>query len=286
MISNLDWLEDLLSDMLSSYPNIRSAAIAFGEEAGLDLGTESKVSSKLMEIFRGVDGRDVKYGDFCAERLRKMVARKPPGPAPRIWAVVILFLRARPQQVEHWAFIKPWLDVIKVCFNSGDQETRIATNLAWNRMVFVIGQDEKVSSNMMHTLSQPLIGQLQRKDVRKVSNSENLYRKSTLSSICNLLYYSIKPNATSAQLDVFWDSYISELIGKSLTPADDYTENLASAEQDLSDACSILRGLFDSRTQRFWTSTRAINDNHVTATELPGLDPRWLRKSALESLKF
>lgn len=279
MISNLDWLEDLLSDMLSSYPNIRSAAIAFGEEAGLDLGTESKVSSKLMEIFRGVDGRDVKYGDFCAERLRKMVARKPPGPAPRIWAVVILFLRARPQQVEHWAFIKPWLDVIKVCFNSGDQETRIATNLAWNRMVFVIGQDEKVSSNMMHTLSQPLIGQLQRKDVRKVSNSENLYRKSTLSSICNLLYYSIKPNATSAQLDVFWDSYISELIGKSLTPAD-YTENLASAEQDLSDACSILRGLFDSRTHRFWTSTRAINDNHVTATELPGLDPRWLRKSA------
>ncbi|RAL63296.1 hypothetical protein DID88_004372 [Monilinia fructigena] len=180
---------------ISGVPPLR-----FGEEAGLDLGTESKVSSKLMEIFKGVDGRDVKYGDFCAERLRKMVARKPPGPAPRIWAVVILFLRARPQQVEHWAFIKPWLDVIK-------------------------------------------------------------------------------PNATSAQLDVFWDSYIFELIGKSLTPTD-YTENLASAEQDLSDACNILRGLFDSRTQRFWTSTRAMNDNHLTATELPGLDPRWLRKSA------
>ncbi|KAF7856807.1 hypothetical protein EAF04_009570 [Stromatinia cepivora] len=279
MISNSDWLGDLFSDMLSSYSNIQTAAIAFGEEAGLDLGTESKVSSKVMEIFKGSDGNDVKYIDFFADRLRKMAARKPPGPTPRIWAVIILFLRARPQQLEHWAFIKVWLDVIKVCFNSSDQNTRLATNLAWNRMIFVIGLDEKVTSNMMHTLSQPLIAQLQRKDVRKVSNSDNLYRKSTLNSICNLLYYSVKPNVTQAQLDTFWDTYIVQIVGRRLTPSD-YVENPTSARQDLSDACSILCGLFNSHTQRPWIPTRALNDNLVAAKELPGLDPRWLRKNA------
>ncbi|ESZ89893.1 hypothetical protein SBOR_9718 [Sclerotinia borealis F-4128] len=279
MISNLDWLQDLLSDMLSSYSNIRTAAIAFGEEAGLDLGTETKVSSKFMEIFKASDGSEVKYANFYADKLRKMAARKPPGPAPRIWAIVILFLRARPQQLEHWAFTKVWLDIIKVCFNSSDQNTRLATNLAWNRMVFVIGLDEKVTSNMMNTLSQPLIGQLQRKDVRKVSDSDNVYRKSTLSSICNLLYYSMKPNSTSSQLDMFWDAYIVQLIGNRLTPID-YVENPASAEQDLSDACDILRGLFDAHAQRSWTPTRAMNDDAVTATELPALDSRWLRKIA------
>ncbi|KAJ8070516.1 hypothetical protein OCU04_000890 [Sclerotinia nivalis] len=280
MISNSDWLGDLFSDMLSSYSNIQTAAIAFGEEAGLDLGTESKVSSKVMEIFKGSDGKDVKYIDFFADKLRKMAARKPPGPTPRIWAVIILFLRARPQQLEHWAFIKVWLDVIKVCFNSSDQNTRLATNLAWNRMIFVIGLDEKVTSNMMHTLSQPLIAQLQRKDVRKVSNSDNLYRKSTLNSICNLLYYSVKPNVTQAQLDTFWDTHIVQIVGKRLTPSD-YMENPTSAGQDLSDACTILCGLFNSHTQRPWIPTRAFNDNLVTAKELPGLDPRWLRKNAL-----
>ncbi|CAD6447965.1 4acba6b2-06ee-422d-a714-a7b85db6248c [Sclerotinia trifoliorum] len=280
MISNSDWLGDLFSDMLSSYSNIQTAAIAFGEEAGLDLGTESKVSSKVMEIFKGSDGKNVKYIDFFADRLRKMAARKPPGPTPRIWAVVILFLRARPQQLEHWAFIKVWLDVIKVCFNSSDQNTRLATNLAWNRMIFVIGLDEKVTSNMMHTLSQPLIAQLQRKDVRKVSNPDNLYRKSTINSIYNLLYYSVKPNITQAQLDTFWDTNIVQIVGKRLTPTD-YVENPTSAGQDLSDACSILCGLFNSHTQRPWTPTRALNHNLVTAKELPGLDPRWLRKNAL-----
>lgn len=280
MISNSDWLADLFSDMLSSYSNIQTAAIAFGEEAGLDLGTESKVSSKVMEIFKGSDGRDVKYIEFFADRLRKMAARKPPGPTPRIWAVVILFLRARRQQLEHWAFIKIWLDVIKICFNSSDQNTRLATNLAWNRMIFVIGLDEKVTANMMHTLSQPLIAQLQRKDIRKVSNSDNLYRKSTINSICNLLYYSVKPNITQAQLDTFWDTHIVQIVGKRLTPSD-YAENPTSAGQDLSDACNILCGLFNSHTQRPWTPTRALNDNLVIAQELPGLDPRWLRKNAL-----
>ncbi|KAI9641165.1 hypothetical protein NHQ30_010595 [Ciborinia camelliae] len=279
MISNLDWLGDLLSDVLSSYSNIQTAAITFGEEAGLGLGTESKVSSKLMEIFKGSDGSGVKYGDFYADRLRRMIARKPPGPAPRIWAVIILFLRARPQQLEHWVFIKAWLDVIKAGFNSSDLDTRLATNLAWNRMIFVIGLDEKISPNMMNMLSQPLIGQLQRKDVRKVSNSENVYRKSTLSSIYNLLYYSMKPNATLAQLDMVWDISVAKIVGNRLTPIDN-VDNPASAKQYLSDACNILCGLFDSHTQRPWSATRAMNDNAVTAKELPALDPRWLRKSA------
>ncbi|KAF7959072.1 hypothetical protein EAE96_002589 [Botrytis aclada] len=278
MISNSDWLGDLFSDMLNSYSNIQTAAIAFGEEAGLELGTESKISSKVTEIFKGSDGNDVKYVDFFADRLRSM-AKKPSSSTPRIWAAVILFLRARPKQLEHWAFIKIWLDVIKVCFNSSDQNTKLAANLAWNRMVFVITLEEKVSFSMVNTLSQPLILQLPRKDVRKISNSDNLHRKSTLSSICNLFYYSVKPNTTQAQLDTFWDTYITQIVRDKLIPTD-FVENPVLAKQDLGDACNILCGLFNAHTQRPWVLTRALNDNAVTPRELPGLDPRWLRKSA------
>ncbi|TGO33288.1 hypothetical protein BHYA_0254g00030 [Botrytis hyacinthi] len=278
MISNSDWLGDLFSDMLNSYSNIQTAAIAFGEEAGLELGTESKISSKVTEIFKGSDGKDVKYVEFFADRLRSM-AKKPSSSTPRIWAAVILFLRARPKQLEHWAFIKTWLDVIKVCFNSSDQNTKLAANLAWNRMIFVITLEEKVSFSMVNTLSQPLILQLPRKDVRKISNSDNLHRKSTLSSICNLFYYSVKPNTTQAQLDTFWDTYIIQIVRDKLIPTD-FVENPALAKQDLGDACNILCGLFNAHTQRPWIPTRALNDNAVTPRELPGLDPRWLRKSA------
>ncbi|KAF7893227.1 uncharacterized protein EAF02_000765 [Botrytis sinoallii] len=278
MISNSDWLGDLFSDMLNSYSNIQTAAIAFGEEASLELGTESKISSKVTEIFKGSDGKDVKYVEFFADRLRS-IAKKPSSSTPRIWAAVILFLRARPKQLEHWAFIKIWLDVIKVCFNSSDQNTKLAANLAWNRMIFVITLEEKVSFSMVNTLSQPLILQLPRKDVRKISNSDNLHRKSTLSSICNLFYYSVKPNTTQTQLDTFWDTYIIQIVRDKLIPTD-FVENPALAKQDLGDACNILCGLFNAHTQRPWVPTRALDDNAVTPRELPGLDPRWLRKSA------
>ncbi|TGO65905.1 hypothetical protein BOTNAR_0073g00300 [Botryotinia narcissicola] len=278
MVSNSDWLGDLFSDMLNSYSNIQTAAIAFAEEAGLELGTESKISSKVTEIFKGSDGKDVKYVEFFADRLRSM-AKKPSSSTPRIWAAVILFLRARPKQLEHWAFIKTWLDVIKVCFNSSDQNTKLAANLAWNRMIFVINLEEKDYFSMVNTLSQPLILQLPRKDVRKISNSDNLHRKSTLSSICNLFYYSVKPNTTQAQLDIFWDTYIIQIVRDKLIPTD-FVENPALAKQDLGDACNILCGLFNAHTQRPWIPTRALNDDAVTPRELPGLDPRWLRKSA------
>ncbi|PQE24404.1 Rap1-interacting factor 1 protein [Rutstroemia sp. NJR-2017a BVV2] len=263
MISETEWLKDLFSDMLSSYPNVRSPAILFGEEVAATLGTNSKVSGKFLELFKESDGSGQRYGTYYIDRLKKMVAKKPPAPVPQIWSVVILFLRARPRQLEQWTFAKPMLEVIQMCFNSSDKTTQLAANAAWNRMVYVIRPDEKTTPNMVATLSQPMIGQLQRRDVRRTSKSENEHRKSILSSICNLLYYALKPSAPWTQIEKYWDEYIMNIVGKQLIRSDSGNPG-ESVDKDLFDACSILRGLFDSSTPRPWNESRATSGNDIT----------------------
>jgi hypothetical protein len=284
MISETEWLKDLFSDMLSSYPNVRSPAILFGEEVATMLGTNSKVSGKFIELFKESDGSGQRYGTYYVDRLKKMVAKKPPVPVPQIWSVVILFLRARPRQLEQWTFTKPMLEVIQMCFNSSDKTTQLAANAAWNRMVYVIRPDEKTTPNMVATLSQPMIGQLQRRDVRRAFKSENEHRKSILSSICNLLYYSLKPTAPSTQIEKYWDEYVMKMVGKQLIRSDLGNPG-ESVEKDLFDACSILRGLFDSSTPRPWNESRATSGNDITVNELPALDSRWLRKNSFRAFQ-
>jgi len=279
MLANTDWLQDLFPDMLSNFADIQNAAIAFGREASLTFGTEGKISRAVMEIFQGTRS-EVKFADYYAKRLMTMVRKqKESANAPQIWAVVILFLRFRPQQIDGWQFTKLWLEVIQVCFNSSDQATKIAANLAWNRMVFAVSPDEKTPAPMVQTLRQPLLQQLTRREIRKLT-SVNKTRRATLGSICNLLYYSLRPNSTIAQLDRYWDEYVIHLIGNVLVPTD-VLQNPDLAGQDLKDACWILEGLIQTTRRRDpWNEARAMEDNGVETSELPPLDPKWIRRNA------
>ena len=284
MLVNTDWIHDLFSDMLSSVNDTRAFAITFGLESGLVLGTESKASRAFMELFSGELGDSaIKFGDYYTGRLKTMIEEKDDiASVPQIWSVPILFLRCRPRQFEQWAFMNSWLGTIQECFNCSDQQARFEANLAWNRLVFAIQPDEKTTPQMATMLYRPLHEQLKRRS-KSISNI-NKSRKGALGSLHNLLYYSLKPISTPAQLDLYWDRYISQFFNKALTPPT-APETSESARQDLMDACRILVGLFDSTTPRPWKETRAMDpcpgkDIAMETSELPALDSRWLRKSS------
>ena len=286
MLANHIWVEDLFNGMLSTVREIQESAINFGLESAFIFGTEPKVSRAVMELFQREIGEDptvIKFADYYADRLKETVQQKGEASAnvPRIWSVPVLFLRFRPRQFEQWAFMNTWLKVIQECFNSSDHRTKLEANNAWSRLVFAVGPDEKTSLGLVSMLSRPLCDQLKRKS--KSINTSRV-RRSTLSGICSLLYYSLKPNSTPAQLDLYWDAYVKEIVGKALTPKD-ISESPELARQDLLDACSIMKSIFDCTTPRPWKETRALDfgSAEITAmktSELPALDSKWLRKSA------
>lgn len=274
MLASVPWVENLFTDMASNSREVRAPAVAFGFEAALLLGTEKQVSRAVMDLFRRDIG-ETKYAHSYSKRLGLMVQNKQDGDlVPQIWSIVVLFLRYRTHQLEHWEFMMPWMHVIEKCFNSSDHDVKTQANMAWNRLVFAIQPDEGTVPTMIKFLGKVLDLQLKRKLVGRHAKEA---RQITIGSVRNLLYYALNPKATYNQLDLYWDEYVVQLVGKMLVARDQV--NSETEEEDLAHACDIMSALLDT-SPKAWISTRATETTVVKADELPSIDPKWIRKNA------
>ena len=259
-----EWMPHLFSGLLSGMREIRSRAIAFGTQAGIDLGTTPHPARVLKEFFNKSYGQ-ARFVDHVRKHLDGMIAAKDEAShVAQIWSVVILFLRSRPHQLEHWEHMKPWLLIIQKCFNSSDMMTKWQANIAWNRLVFAINPDLSTGQTMIKMLRQPMIGQLERKTHDKLPNQA---RQMALASLCGLLYYSLRPTATFKQLDLYWDQYVAQVVGKSVLPS----------HADADHGCLVLAGLFDVTQAKLWNENRANESGTIKPEELPRLDSKWVR---------
>ncbi|CAD6590030.1 MAG: hypothetical protein ASARMPRED_004531 [Alectoria sarmentosa] len=266
MVSRVgSWIDHLISGMLSTIKDIRTRAIVFGMDASLQLGTTSSVSLACVEVFNRASADGTKVVDFLSSRLIEMANSKEDGiHVPQVWSVVILFLRSRRRQLEGWEHLKAWLAVIQRCFNSTDGQTKSQANIAWNRLIFAINLDTSTSNSMAKMLRQPIVSQLERKSSDKNSKQAKQIARS---SYCTLLYYALRPTATHAQLDQYWDLYVSQTLPSCFT----------ASKNDINHACDILSALFSgNRKPVIWEENRAIN-GHVNPEDLPCLDSKWIR---------
>ena len=262
------WIDHLISGMLSTIKDIRARAIAFGVDASLQLGTTSSVSQACIEVFNRVSADGTKVVDFLSSRLIEMAISKEDGShVPQIWSVVIMFLRSRRRQLEGWEHLKTWLVVIQRCFNSNDGQTKLQANISWNRLIFAINLDTSTTNSMAKMLRQPIVSQLERKSSDKNSK---VGKQIARSSYCTLLYYALRPTATHAQLDQYWDLYVYQILPSCFT----------ASKSDINHACDILSALFSGKGKpKIWDDNRT-NDGPVQAEDLPCLDPRWIRLRA------
>lgn len=266
MVSRVgSWIDHLVSGMLSTIKDIRARAIAFGTDASLQLGTTSTVSQACLELFNRASPDRTKVVDFISSRLIEMANSKEDGiHVPQIWSVVIMFLRSRRRQLEGWEHFKSWLVIIQRCFNSGDGQTKSHANIAWNRLIFAINLDTSTSNSMAKMLRQPIVSQLERK-----SSDKNFKQAKQIarSSYCILLYYALRPSATHAQLDQYWDLYVYQILPSCFTASKD----------DINHACEILSALFSGNGKpKVWEENR-VNSGLVNSEDLPCLDPKWIR---------
>lgn len=276
MLANTDWIDHLFTDMLSSFADIKSPAVAFGLEAALKLGTMKQPSRAVMKLFKAVHDQQLRYPDFYSSRLSAMIKKKQDSAmVPQIWTVVVLFLRYRPRQFEQWEHLTLWLRILEECFNCSDYEVKIQANLAWSRLVYSTKLDESTRVQMIKMLLQPLNAQIKR---RSRGRGAKEARKSAITSVCNLLYYSMRPMASFEQLDLYWDEYVTPLIGSLLTALP--TGDPDTVSEDARQACAILGALLNANGPVNWYETRATEAEPIHADELPGLDPRWIRKNA------
>lgn len=268
-----DWIDHLITGMLSTIREIRSWAICFGLEASLSLGTTKSVSQACVDMFNRVSPEGKRVVDCLASRLTEMTIPKHDAVhVPQIWVIVILFLRSRRQQLEGWEHFKSWLLILQNCFNSSDTHVKFQANMAWNRLIYAINLSPSTSLAMVKMLRQPIASQLDRKGNQKVSKHAKQVARS---SYCTLLYYAFRPSATHAQLDHYWEEYISQMI-----PCDRSTSS-----PDIDHTCNILAALLSISQPKIWDENRANLTEPVKPDDLPCLDPKWVRSRSATILK-
>ena len=266
MVSRVaSWLNNLVSGMLSTIKDVRARAIVFGVDASLQLGTTTSVSQACLEIFNRASSGGTKVVEVLCSRLIEMANSKEDGiQVPQIWSVVIMFLRSRRHQLENWEHVKAWLVVIQRCFNSCDGQTKIQANTAWNRFIFAVNLDTSTSNSMAKMLRQPIVSQLER---RSSDKNFKLAKQIARSSYCTLLHYALRPTATHAQLDQYWELYVYQILPSCFT----------ASKTDINHACNILSALFSGNGKPKVWEERRTNDGHLNPEDLPCLDPKWIR---------
>ena len=267
MISRVgSWIDHLIAGMLSTIRDIRARAIAFGIEASLQLGTVSSVSQACTDVFNRESPEGKKVIDFLCSRLNEMAISKEDGVhVPQIWSVVILFFRSRRRQLEYWEHLKAWLVIIQRCFNSSEAQVKFQANIAWSRLIFAIDLDISTTNSMAKMLRQPIMTQLERKSNDKSSKHA---KQIAWSSYCTILYYAFRPSATHDQLDLYWDLYVSQIVSSCFT----------STRADAGHACEILAALLSGNGKpTMWDQNRANLSGPMKPSELPCLDPKWIR---------
>ena len=273
MISRVgSWIDNLVSGMLSTIKDVRARAIAFGMEAGLQLGTVTSISQECINVFNRQSPEGAKVVDFLESRLMEMIKTKEDGlHVPQIWSVILLFFRSRPQQIERWEHLKLWLGILQQCFNSSNAQIKFQANIAWNRFIFSIDISKSTSISLARMLKQPIVSQLERKSTEK---NAKLAKQIARSSYCTLLYYALRPAAPHAQLDQYWDLYIVELLPKAFS----------ASQADIDYACDILVNLFFNNSQpKIWDANKANATGPMKPDDLATLDSKWLR-SKTESI--
>ncbi|KAI1809579.1 hypothetical protein GGS20DRAFT_274674 [Poronia punctata] len=275
MVSHSDWLLDLFTDMMSSIKEIRAAAIALGLEVGYTVAKERQVTKKVQEILQ-MQQDEIRYAQWYAERLGSMAENKSSMAAvPQIWSVVVLLLRC---PLERWEFFEPWLNILQRCFNSGDYLTKSEAIHAWSRLVYIQHLYPASFSKTAKTLCQPF------NQLTRSSKQVDGFRKVIIGGICNIYYYAFKPNTSSANIDQYWDVCVKPIMRTLAFPEGDVNsvEVLqSSSSNSISQAASILSGLFDPSSVRIWKEDRVAENTLAKADDLPALDPKWVRRNAV-----
>jgi hypothetical protein len=269
MVVHTDWLNDVFTDMLSPLKDIRNAAIKLGSEAAFVYGKDQQLSRRVLELL-DASIEEKTYIEWYREQLLTMTKGADKAVVPQIWSVIVLLIRV---SLCRWRFFNPWLHLIQNCFNSSDVECNREANFAWNRFVYTLHFDDRnfSSMKMFSTLLQPIAVQL-----RKAGISDQK-RDLVFGGLCNLYYYAFKPNATTNQIDMFWDTSVKPLTD-ALVPTKKGSEEVI--DDHFRRASVVLTSFFGGSKSSMWQEDRVKDSIMPQPEELPMIDQKWIRRSS------
>lgn len=269
------WLPLVFFDMLDSSNDVRSHAIDAGMKAAIGFGA-SILSFEATQCFLAKKFEGVSNYSRIEQAMTSTLKgsnREHIRQIPKIWSVLILLLRHKPDHLERWKELRPWLRIIQRCFNCSDSNTNLAAWHAWNHFVRAISPSQSTTAPVLRALRSPIIDILQRGEFRETSVQ---IREAAMSSYHLMLFYAFRPSASIEQIDLCWRELVFEV----------FLRLKAVQNKDLYRASLILRSIFSQSDLRVWTLDRVKFNSRepILANEVPRLDPQWTRQNTVQIL--
>ncbi|KAJ5863940.1 uncharacterized protein N7529_005856 [Penicillium soppii] len=267
------WIEHLIFGLLHNVKDTREKAIVLGFQVAADAGSSPILAKSIRDLFDRPLEHDRKLVMEVRERMARMMSTTDSGVhVPQIWSIIILLLRNKKWNVEHWDHFKEWVLVLQKCFNCSEPAIKAQAIIAWNRFVFAVGPNESTSRSLLKMLGKPVFSQFDRK---KSDKSGSPPSQLALNSYYNLLYYTFRTSASYQHLDLIWEEFV-------LIPS----SGIFSSMPVLGDCLSnIVSNLLWTTHVKVWTESRINDTNKMEADELPTADSRWVRSRISPILK-
>ncbi|EPS43847.1 hypothetical protein H072_2136 [Dactylellina haptotyla CBS 200.50] len=264
------WVDHVFQGMISTTGPMRTRAMTLALEVEKELGKERSVSKAVMKLFPtrkdGDQAEGAKKVNFIQKRLEKMLETKDEAVfVPQIWGVTISLLRGLTIPIDRWENFSPFLSVMSKCFNSSEQSLNIYAQMAWAKLIFASNINMDTTKKNFELLLRPIVGYI---DESKGSRHTRQAKKAAIANIHTLLYYGFRPGAPAKQIEYFWQTLVEDLVAKYLLTSQNF----------IVDGCNILNGLFGGTAK--WNETRVLEGTYITATELPRLEPKWIRANS------
>ncbi|KAK3632616.1 hypothetical protein LTR56_016224 [Elasticomyces elasticus] len=270
-----DWFEHVVHGMLSSIKDIRVRAIEICNAAGLTLGTQPLATKTVLDLFDSQVEGEQTFGTYIELRLGQMIKEKDlevGAYVPQIWSAIVLLFRNKRHLLEKWSGFKAWLKLLQQCLNVSDLAIKHQAYLAWNKLVFTVMPDSSTSRSMMRMLMVPPHTGLNTRKADKNAKAIHMIAQNTYH---HLLHYSLRPGLSHEELDVAWDDFVEPTLSH-MIEANAYGRQVV---------CEIVHGLCSSRSGT-WNVNVANEAAEIQPSDLPRLDPKWVRSRFAKVLKL
>ncbi|EMR08619.1 hypothetical protein PNEG_03095 [Pneumocystis murina B123] len=261
-----EWIPFLHNCLIDTNRVIREKALQCSFDIEKAMRGESKISlaiiNNMKKKFQGKMIIDI----FCT-RFQEIIKEDGDGIfVAHSWSVLVAIIGT--SMLSKWNKLNVWLKMIQLCFNHIDVSTKIAAQVAWVRFIHAFTFSPKVQSiplKKLLLLSQPMQLVLSSK-----SSTSLLLKKSAIKTVYALLYSTLRPGILMKDITVIWENLILPL----------YNKMASLNEYGVLSGSKIIASLLDIEKAKPWRDDRLIDNSPVELSEIPRIDPKWVRNNS------
>lgn len=267
------WFKHTVKALVSGQKDINQSALDTALYAAKTIGHDRHVAKSVLSVLNRVRNDGETLARVLTQELHRMLGGDNAAMVPQIWSSVTGLLQ---DSLHGQAFsaMKDWLEVFEKCLTSEKELVKVHANVAFCFLLYAVNLAPNTSEGWTKMFLNIPLHQLQRRiPVKKAE------RDAITSGYVTLLYYAFRPTASFDQLDRYWTEFVADFWNPLIH---------SSSTQQAVAACRVVCALLNG-SRKPWNEHRALDlrpQYMIQRSELPLLDPKWVRKSLPLVLQF